>query len=461
MSSLIRAGRATLVTILLLAATPDLRAQAAGKPAKTAKPASATKAASARKAASGPADPLSEAIAKATDPATCLRGVQGFVFGFYKAAAAAKRPIDSDSVEALTRTFTGRCADRVASRTPNDQLGLLAQLYKLSGRKALADSAVARSLALAKTPRERAAALMLAAMNSTDTPAIEAGYSAALDSMPDDALPFKFQLHSGLLAEYRHEDNDAAIARHARAVLAIVPAVPAEAHGNKPLEEALVVAYKNLAEVLADDGHADSSLAVLARAEQDLSWMKDLGEQLKEPKLRYSLVGKKAPTIDGKRWFNTPSGTSEAPITGKVAVVQFTATWCPPCKRSYPELRTIAEKYAGKPVQLVLHTTLYGTFEGREVNDTQEIAADSLYYSQVQRLDVPIGLQVDHVKRDSTGKMIFENGVDERYGVTDIPTTVIIDRTGVVRRILTGWDAGNAARIAETVDGLLVEAPRT
>jgi thiol-disulfide isomerase/thioredoxin len=221
------------------------------------------------------------------------------------------------------------------------------------------------------------------------------------------------------------------------------------------------VAYKNLAEVLADDGHADSSLAVLARAEQELSWAKDLGEQLKEPKLRYSLVGKPAPMIDGKRWFNAPSGTSQAPITGKVAVVQFTATWCPPCKRSYPELRTIADRYAGKPVQLVLHTTLYGTFEGREVNDAQEIAADSLYYSQVQRLDVPIGLQVDHLKRDSTGKMIFENGVDERYGVTDIPTTVIIDRAGVVRRILTGWDAGNKARIEETVEHLLAEAPRT
>ena len=45
--------------------------------------------------------------------------------------------------------------------------------------------------------------------------------------------------------------------------------------------------------------------------------------------------------------------------------------------------------------------------------------------------------------------------------MTDIPTTVIIDRAGVVRRILTGWDAGNAARITESLDQLLAEAPRT
>jgi thiol-disulfide isomerase/thioredoxin len=447
MSSLFRAGRATLFTVLMLAASADVHAQAA-KPAKV-------KPAAAKKAAAAPADPFTAALAKAKDPGTCLQSTQEYVFGAYKAAEAAKHPITSDSVEALTRAFSGRCADKVAARAPNDQLGFLAQLYKLAGRKALADTTSARSIASAKTPREFAIALMLAAMNNTDRPEVEANFSWALDSLADDALPFKFQLHSSLLAEYRHADNDAAISRHARAVIALVPSVPTEAHGNKDLEDALVVAYKDLAEVLGDDGHADSSLAVLARAEQDLAWVKGIDTLLKEPKLRYSLVGKPAPMIDGKLWLNAPEGTTQAPIAGKVGVIQMTATWCPPCKRSYPELRTISEQYAGKPVQVVLHTTLYGTFEGRDVNDTEEITADREYYSKVQRLDVPIGLQVDHLKHDATGKMIFENFVDDRYGVTDIPTTVIIDQTGVVRRILTGWDAGNAGRITEVVDGLL------
>jgi thiol-disulfide isomerase/thioredoxin len=449
MSALGRSTRAALLTTLLLVTATDVRAQAATSKSGKAKPA-ATK-----KVTPPPADPRAAALAKATDPATCLQSMQQYVFGLYKEAEAAKRPIGSDSLEALGRDFSSRCADKVAAHAPNDQLGFLAQLYKVSGRKALADSTIARSLAVASTPRERAAALMLAAMNNTDRPDAEARFSAALDSMPDEALPFKFQLHSALLAEYRHADNDAAIARHARAVIAIVPAVPAGAHGNKELDDALVVAYKNLAEVLADDGHADSSLAVLARAEQELPWVKDLGEQLKEPKLRYSLVGKPAPMIDGKLWLNAPAGTSQAPIAGKVGVVQLTATWCPPCKRSYPELRTLSEKYAGKPVQIVLHTTLYGTFEGRDVSDKEEITADSVYYSKIQRLDVPIGIMVDQLKHDSTGKMVFENAVDDRYGVTDIPTTVIIDQGGTVRRILTGWDAGNSSRIAEAVDGLL------
>src|SRR5689334_20413122 len=165
MSSLIRSAGATLLTILLLATATDVHAQAAtGKPSKASKPATS------KKAASSPDDMITAAIAKATNPATCLQATQGFVYGYYKAAQAAKHPIDSDSVEALTRAFTGRCADKVAAGAANEQLGFLAQLYKLAGRKALADSTIARSLALAKSPRDRAAALMLAAMNSSDTP---------------------------------------------------------------------------------------------------------------------------------------------------------------------------------------------------------------------------------------------------------------------------------------------------
>jgi hypothetical protein len=265
MSSLSRSARATLLTILLLAATTDVNAQAAAKPGKSAKPAATKKAASPSATKAPSADPRAAALAKATDPATCMQSMQQYVFGLYKEAEAAKRPNGSDSLEALGRDFSGRCADKGAAHAPSAQLGFLAQLYKVSGRRALADSTIARSLAAASTPHERAAALMLAAMNNTDRPDAEARFSAALDSLPDEALPFKFQLHSGLLAEYRHADNDAAIARHARAVIAIIPAIPAGAHGTKELDDALVVAYKNLAEVLADDGHADSSLAVQAQ----------------------------------------------------------------------------------------------------------------------------------------------------------------------------------------------------
>jgi len=437
----------------MLLVTARAGAQSAKKPvAKTATKSSA-------KSATTSGDPLTVAVAKASTPSQCLAGIRDYVFPLYKAAQDAKRPMSPDSVEALARYYTVRCAAKVAKGTSDAELGALVQLYAMGGQQAEADSATERNIAKAATPQARAIALGQAALSHAEWPAVEARYTAALDSLPRDvALPMQFNVHAQLLARYRHEDNDAELARHARALLDIVPLVPEGAHGNEELNAALVVAYKNLAEALGDDGHADSSVALLQRARKDLPWITDIEKRLAEPTLRYSLVGKPAPAIDGKLWLNSPAGTTSAPIAGKVGVVQFTATWCPPCKRSYPELRALVASYAGKPVQVALHTTLYGVFEGRDVNDAEELRATTAYYADVQKLDVPIGFQVDKLKHDSAGKAVFENAVDDRYGVTDIPTTVVIDRAGVVRLILTGWDAGNPKRISAMVDKVLAEA---
>lgn len=438
--------------VVLLAFTPLLGAGAQKKAAKVARP---------TKKSSAP-DPLATALSKAASPSQCLGNLRDYVFGVYKASQDAKHPISPDSVDGLAREYTRRCAAKTAKGAPLSELGALAQLYAMSGQKVLADSVTERHVAAATTPQERAVALGQAALSHADDPTVEARYTASLDSLPTAvALPMQFNVHTQLLARYRHEDNDAELSRHARAVIAIVPLVPEQAHGNKELQDAFVTAFKSLAEAQADDGLADSSLAILARAERELAWVPEIAKALAEPKLRYSLVGKPAPLIDGKLWLNSPAGTTSAPISGKVGVVQFTATWCPPCKRSYPELRTIAHSYAGKPVQLVLHTTLYGTFEGRDVTDAEEIAATTEYYANVQKLDVPIGIQVDKLKRDSAGQAVFENAVDDRYGVTNIPTTVVVDRGGIVRLILTGWDAGNPKRITAMVDRLLAEPVKT
>ena len=445
----------SLAMLALVTIAGSAHAQSSMKPSvKPVKPSA--------RAAAAKTDPLDAALAKAGKPSECLAGIRDYVFPIYKAAQETKHPLSPDSVDALARVYAVRCAAKVAKSTSDTELGALAQLYAIADQRALADSATARNIAKATTPETRAIALAQAALSHTDDPAVEARYTAALDSLPKEiALPMQFNVHSQLLARYRHDDNDAELARHARAVMSIVPLIPEAAHGNEELNAAFVVAYKNLAEALADDGHADSSRALLERAAKDMPWITDIAKRLAEPTLRYSLVGKPAPLIDGKLWLNSPSGTTTAPMAGKVGVVQFTATWCPPCKRSYPELRTIASAYAGKPVQVLLHTTLYGVFEGRDVNDAEEIAATKAYYADVQKLDVPIGFQVDKLKRDSAGKSVFENAVSDRYGVTDIPTTVVVDRAGVVRLILSGWDAGNAKRITAMVDRLLAEPVRT
>ena len=44
---------------------------------------------------------------------------------------------------------------------------------------------------------------------------------------------------------------------------------------------------------------------------------------------------------------------SNASLRGKVVLLDFWGTWCPPCRESVPTLRDLNKKYSGKAFQLV------------------------------------------------------------------------------------------------------------
>lgn len=64
-------------------------------------------------------------------------------------------------------------------------------------------------------------------------------------------------------------------------------------------------------------------------------------------------VGQKAPEIKAQKWFNTNGELSLAQLQGKIVVVEFWATWCPPCQRSIPHLNALHNKYKDKGVVIL------------------------------------------------------------------------------------------------------------
>jgi peroxiredoxin len=98
-------------------------------------------------------------------------------------------------------------------------------------------------------------------------------------------------------------------------------------------------------------------------------------------------------------------------LRGKPVVLNFWATWCPPCRAELPELQAAAERYAG---ELVI----------AGVNQAE--TADS-----VARFADGLGLRF-LVPLDTDAQ------VSRLYGARSLPTTFFIDRDGIVRQIQIG-----------------------
>ena len=80
----------------------------------------------------------------------------------------------------------------------------------------------------------------------------------------------------------------------------------------------------------------------------------------------------------------------------------------------------------------------------------QEVAADRDYYAQHHHLPFPVVINPAPPRGQQDGNEV-------RYAVGGIPEIVIVDRKGVIRATVVGWDKGNEARFAALIDKLLAE----
>ena len=144
-------------------------------------------------------------------------------------------------------------------------------------------------------------------------------------------------------------------------------------------------------------------------------------------------AGGRAPEIALKPLAGATAPASLAALKGSVVYVDFWASWCTPCLRSMPALRTLYGKHKDQGFVVV------------GVNkDVDAVEAERF----LRRFPVPFPLA------DDAG-----DAVAKAFDVKTMPSGYLIDRAGMVRKVHRGFTADTEAALTKDVEALLQEKP--
>ncbi len=117
---------------------------------------------------------------------------------------------------------------------------------------------------------------------------------------------------------------------------------------------------------------------------------------------------------------------------GKVRIVDFWATWCDPCRDQLPFLARLASAYGPDGL------SVYGVSFDEDGAELRRF---------LDRTPVPFA-----ILWDKGGA-----GLADALAVTRLPTTLVLDRRGVVREVHLGYDRDEEKKLEATVRALLAE----
>jgi thiol-disulfide isomerase/thioredoxin len=110
---------------------------------------------------------------------------------------------------------------------------------------------------------------------------------------------------------------------------------------------------------------------------------------------------------------------SSAALVGKVVLIDFWATWCEPCKKEMPGYQRLVDQYGGRGFAVV----------GLKF-DTMADTEDPLRFANRILVHYPLAVATDNLKQ-------------KFGGIEGLPTSMIYDRTGVLRHKIVGFEYTN------------------
>ena len=115
-------------------------------------------------------------------------------------------------------------------------------------------------------------------------------------------------------------------------------------------------------------------------------------------------------------------------LKNKIVIVDFWATWCEPCKASFPGMQKMVTKYKDDSDVKFLFVDTWETTDKKEKNAADFIASKKYGF---------------HVLMDNDSKVV------EQFKVSGIPTKFVIDKNGIIRFKAIGFDGSDDKLVSE------------
>jgi thiol-disulfide isomerase/thioredoxin len=123
--------------------------------------------------------------------------------------------------------------------------------------------------------------------------------------------------------------------------------------------------------------------------------------------------------------YQTGQAMTLSSLRGKPVLLNFWATWCPPCRAEIPKLNELAQKYPKL------------TIIGVDVAEDRDTISNYLK-QQSTAYDIWHENKVGGLVTDNTAKLL--NAWEGRDSGYSIPFTVVIDADGYATRIISGFN---------------------
>ena len=142
----------------------------------------------------------------------------------------------------------------------------------------------------------------------------------------------------------------------------------------------------------------------------------------------HPLIGKRGPDFAQKTVAGDTTISMKG-LSGKVTVVDFWATWCGPCKKSFPKLEALNAKYAPSGLEVV----------GISEDDDNS------------------GIRAFQKGLGATFPVVWDasKSIASKWQPKSMPSTFILDRKGTVRFVHLGYHDHEEAAIEREIQSLL------